>query len=110
MARSSVRGAVAHGVTLVPRKGDNRARTMPPRRARTSDPLFFAVCALGLAQITAWGTSYYCLGVLAGPIGEQDPDPRLSRFTHAIQRRRPSLVAGAFPAASADSGCGPGSG
>ena len=27
-----------------------------------------AVCALGLAQITAWGTSYYCLGVLAGPI------------------------------------------
>jgi MFS family permease len=27
-----------------------------------------AVCALGIAQITAWGTSYYCLGVLAGPI------------------------------------------
>jgi hypothetical protein len=26
------------------------------------------VCALGIAQITAWGTSYYCLGVLAGPI------------------------------------------
>ena len=37
-------------------------------RIRTSDPLFAAVCALGLAQITAWGTSYYCLGVLAGPI------------------------------------------
>jgi MFS family permease len=37
-------------------------------RKRTSDPLFAAVCALGLAQITAWGTSYYCLGVLAGPI------------------------------------------
>jgi len=27
-----------------------------------------AVCALGITQITAWGTSYYCLGVLAGPI------------------------------------------
>jgi len=26
------------------------------------------VCALGVTQITAWGTSYYCLGVLAGPI------------------------------------------
>lgn len=23
---------------------------------------------MGIAQITAWGTSYYCLGVLAGPI------------------------------------------
>jgi MFS family permease len=29
-----------------------------------------AVFALGLTQITAWGTSYYCLGVLAGPIGQ----------------------------------------
>jgi len=39
------------------------------RAARpASDPLPFAVCALGLTQITAWGTSYYCLGVLAGPI------------------------------------------
>lgn len=27
-----------------------------------------AVCALGIAQITAWGTSFYCLGVLAAPI------------------------------------------
>lgn len=27
-----------------------------------------AVCALGITQITAWGTSFYCLGVLAGPI------------------------------------------
>jgi len=33
-----------------------------------SDPLPGAVCALGLAQIVAWGTAYYCLGVLAGPI------------------------------------------
>jgi MFS family permease len=30
--------------------------------------LLLAVCALGITQITAWGTSYYCLGVLAGPI------------------------------------------
>ena len=37
--------------------------TLPHR-----DPLPLAVCALGLAQITAWGTSYYCLGVLANPI------------------------------------------
>src|SRR4029434_9396295 len=28
-----------------------------------------AVLALGITQITAWGSSYYCLGVLAGPIG-----------------------------------------
>lgn len=27
-----------------------------------------AVCALGISQITAWGTSFYCLGVLAAPI------------------------------------------
>jgi len=33
-----------------------------------SDPLLFAVCALGVTQITAWGTSYYSLGVLANPI------------------------------------------
>jgi hypothetical protein len=38
------------------------------RDSRTRDPLIFAVCALGITQITAWGTSYYCLGVLAGPI------------------------------------------
>jgi len=37
-------------------------------RARIADPMFVAVCALGISQITAWGTSYYCLGVLAGPI------------------------------------------
>ena len=36
--------------------------------AHARDPLLFAVTALGIAQITAWGTSYYCLGVLAGPI------------------------------------------
>jgi MFS family permease len=37
-------------------------------RSRLADPMIIAVCALGIAQITAWGTSYYCLGVLAGPI------------------------------------------
>jgi MFS family permease len=37
-------------------------------RTRISDPMLAAVCALGITQITAWGTSYYCLGVLAGPI------------------------------------------
>ena len=37
-------------------------------RARAGDPMFVSVCALGITQITAWGTSYYCLGVLAGPI------------------------------------------
>ncbi|MBI3370770.1 MAG: MFS transporter [Betaproteobacteria bacterium] len=35
---------------------------------RISDPMLAAVCALGIAQITAWGTSFYCLGVLAAPI------------------------------------------
>jgi MFS family permease len=30
--------------------------------------MVIAVCALGVTQITAWGTSFYCLGVLAGPI------------------------------------------
>jgi len=33
-----------------------------------ADPMLIAVNALGLTQITAWGTSYYCLGVLAKPI------------------------------------------
>jgi MFS family permease len=37
-------------------------------RTRLADPMMSAVVALGITQITAWGTSYYCLGVLAGPI------------------------------------------
>src|SRR4029450_561497 len=37
-------------------------------RTRLADPMVGAVVALGITQITAWGTSYYCLGVLAGPI------------------------------------------
>ncbi len=40
----------------------------PAWRARLADPMFAAICALGVGQITAWGTTYYCLGVLAGPI------------------------------------------
>ncbi len=32
------------------------------------DPLPLAVTALGIGQITAWGTAYYCLGVLAKPV------------------------------------------
>ena len=30
--------------------------------------MLVAVHALGITQITSWGTSFYCLGVLAGPI------------------------------------------
>jgi len=36
-----------------------------------SDPLVISVNALGITQITAWGTSYYCLGVLAKPIATE---------------------------------------
>jgi MFS family permease len=39
-------------------------------RARITDPMAVAVLALGITQITGWGTSYYCLGVLAGPISK----------------------------------------
>ena len=43
----------------------------PGWRVRLADPMFAAICALGVAQITAWGTTYYCLGVLAGPISAE---------------------------------------
>lgn len=33
--------------------------------------MVIAVNALGITQITAWGTSYYCLGVLAKPIAAE---------------------------------------
>ena len=47
------------------------ARTARPRGwARLTDPMMVSVVALGITQITAWGTSYYCLGVLAGPISK----------------------------------------
>ena len=35
------------------------------------DPLVIAVNAIGITQVTAWGTSYYCLGVLAKPIATE---------------------------------------
>lgn len=38
------------------------------RSAFPTNSMFLAICALGVAQITAWGTTYYCLGVLAGSI------------------------------------------
>lgn len=34
-------------------------------------PFAIAVNALGITQITAWGTSFYCLGVLAKPIATE---------------------------------------
>ncbi len=37
-------------------------------RIHLADPMVAAICALGVGQITAWGTTYYCLGVLAAPI------------------------------------------
>src|SRR5262245_56087804 len=46
-----------------------RARLADPQ-AWLADPMVGAVLALGITQITAWGTSYYCLGVLAGPIAQ----------------------------------------
>ena len=39
-----------------------------PQRGRRVDPMVLAVNALGITQITGWGTSFYCLGVLAKPI------------------------------------------
>ena len=35
------------------------------------DPLVIAVNAIGITQVTAWGTSCYCLGVLAKPIAAE---------------------------------------
>jgi MFS family permease len=51
----------------------SRTATSPARagwRVRLTDPMVSAVVALGITQITAWGTSYYCLGVLAGSISQ----------------------------------------
>jgi len=39
---------------------------------RFGDPMLQAVLALGITQITAWGTTYYALGVLATPIIESE--------------------------------------
>jgi MFS family permease len=38
---------------------------------RWNKPFVISVNALGLTQITAWGTSFYCLGVLAKPIAAE---------------------------------------
>ncbi len=44
----------------------------PPSGPRwLPSPMMVAVNALGITQITAWGTSYYCLGVLAAPIAAE---------------------------------------
>ncbi|MBV1694881.1 MAG: MFS transporter [Hyphomicrobiales bacterium] len=37
-------------------------------QSRAADPMLVAVIALGITQITAWGTSLYALGVLGLPI------------------------------------------
>jgi hypothetical protein len=39
-----------------------------PQHPSRLDPMVVAINALGVTQITAWGTSFYCLGVLAKPI------------------------------------------
>src|SRR5262249_28080542 len=52
------------------RQGNVRAPNMQKeaRHRGRVDPMVVAVNALGITQITAWGTSFYCLGVLAKPI------------------------------------------
>jgi len=47
------------------------ALTPPPDSRWLLSPMAVAVNALGITQITAWGTSYYCLGVLAAPIAAE---------------------------------------
>lgn len=42
--------------------------------------MLVAVHALGITQITAWGTSYYCLGVLAKPIVAETGWPMTTVF------------------------------
>ena len=45
------------------------SESAPPALPWWRDPMHRAVHAVGITQITAWGTAFYCLGVLAGPIG-----------------------------------------
>src|SRR5262245_16165991 len=49
----------------------------PPSRV---DPMVIAVNARGITQITAWGTSFYCLGVLAKPIVAETGWPMTTVF------------------------------
>ena len=51
-----------------------------PQRPSRVDPMVVAVNALGITQITAWGTSYYCLGVLAKPIVAETGWPMTTVF------------------------------
>src|SRR5215813_8175129 len=51
-----------------------------PQRPSRIDPMLVAVNTLGIAQITAWGTSYYCLGVLAKPIVAETGWPMTTVF------------------------------
>src|SRR5215831_3987462 len=51
-----------------------------PQRPSRIDPMVVAVNALGITQITAWGTSYYCLGVLAKPIVAETGWPMTTVF------------------------------
>ena len=71
-----------------PVNGPARPTARASWRARLADPMVGAVLALGITQITAWGTSYYCLGVLAGtdqPGHGLEPGLRLPRL-----HRRPA--------------------
>jgi MFS family permease len=53
---------------------------IPSQRPSRVDPMVVAVNALGITQITAWGTSYYCLGVLAKPIVAETGWPMTTVF------------------------------
>jgi MFS family permease len=59
--RANLRATVA-------KDGEGAEMQKQTRSDRRVDPMVVAVNALGITQITAWGTSYYCLGVLAKPI------------------------------------------
>ena len=63
-----VEGASRSGSRPSPRDAPPDPTVRLGWRARLADPMATAVLALGITQITAWGTSYYCLGILAGPI------------------------------------------
>lgn len=52
----------------VARSSRHDERMKAIQRERVPNPLIAAICALGISQITAWGTTYYCLGVLAASI------------------------------------------
>jgi MFS family permease len=51
--------------------GDKVPATMSASHAPGRDRMWVAVHTLGVSQITAWGTSFYCLGILAAPIAAE---------------------------------------